>query len=125
MHYQGSILTKRILFVEDNKYHRLMLEEFLHSEGHTVLSLANGEHLFSALESFKPDLIFLDLKLPKIDGYQLLEQLQSSIWKSIPVIVISAYAFEHEKKRAFDCGVSYYLTKPTKLESIARIVAVA
>ena len=112
-------MAKRILFVEDNRYHRLMVEGFLEKEGHTILSLADGENFLAALETFKPDLILLELNLPKIDGYTLLQQLRLSPWRRIPVIVISVYAFEYEKKKAFDLGVSYYLTKPTKLEAIS------
>lgn len=112
-------MAKRILFVECNRYHRLMVEEFLEREGYTVLSLADGENFLLALEAFEPDLILLDLNLPKIDGYTLLEQLRISPWCRVPVIVISAYAFEQEKQRAFDLGVSCYLTKPTRLEAIS------
>lgn len=108
--------------MEDNDYHRLMVKDFLESRGYNLRSLPDGNHFFAAIAEFKPDLILLDLKLPTVDGYTLLEQLQQSQFSSIPVIVISAYAFEHEQQRAFSLGARNYLTKPTKLDDISEAI---
>ena len=118
-------MGKRILFVEDNHYHRLMVTDFLESRGYTLLCLPDGDNFFAAIAEFKPSLILLDLKLPKVDGYTLLEQLMASEWQNIPVVVISAYAFEHEQKRALDLGARDYLTKPTKLDDICGAIEAA
>lgn len=115
-------MSRHILFVEDNDYHRLMVKDFLESKGYNLLSLPDGDRFFAAIAEFKPDLILLDLKLPTVDGYTLLEQLQESQWRSIPVIVISAYAFEHEQQRALSLGARSYLTKPTKLDDISEAI---
>ena len=118
-------MSKRILFVEDNHYHRLMVTDLLESRGYTLRCLPDGDDFFTAIAEFKPCLILLDLKLPKVDGYTLLEQLMDSQWQSIPVVVISAYAFEHEQKRALDLGACSYLTKPTKLDDICGAIEAA
>lgn len=95
-----------------------MVEDFLGSKGYTLLSLADGNNFFATIDQFQPDLILLDLKLPYIDGYTLLRQLKQSQWQDLPVVVLSAYAFDHEKQKAFKLGAGQYLTKPARLEEI-------
>ncbi len=112
-------MVKRILLVEDNDYHRLMVKDFLVSKDYQVLSLPNGEDLLSCVAKFKPNVILLDLRLPQIDAYSLLKQLKQSQWRFIPVIIISAYSFEKYKQKALDLGAYSYLTKPIRLEAIS------
>ncbi|HEY9624728.1 MAG TPA: response regulator [Crinalium sp.] len=115
-------MGKRILLVEDNDIHRLLTEEFFKHQGYAVLGLHDGNDFFSTLSTFQPDLVVLDLKLPGIDGFTLLEQLQPTEWKSVPIIVVSAYTLSSEKQRALDLGVRRYLTKPINLEVLGRFV---
>ena len=85
---------KRLLIVEDNNLNRLMLNDYLIFCGYHVMSLACGANLLKEVVSFQPHLILLDLKLPDIDGYILLEQLQlNPQGRDIPVIIVSAFAF--------------------------------
>jgi len=107
---------KRLLIVEDNDLNRLMLDDYLTFCGYQVLSLGCGANFFKQVVSFQPHLILLDLKLPDIDGYILLEQLQLiPQWQDIPVIVVSALAFRAERQRAFNLGARQYFTKPVNL----------
>lgn len=115
-------MSTRILLVEDNEVHCLLTEDFLVHQGYDVLSLRDGAGFLTAIADFKPDIVLLDLKLPKIDGFSLLEKLRCSEWRSLPVIVLSAYAFEREKQKALALGVQCYLTKPVNLKSLAQVV---
>lgn len=115
-------MGKRILFVEDNKTHRLITQDFLTAREYNVVSLPDGSELFQTIKSFHPDLLLLDLKLPQMDGFMLLEQLQQSIWRSIPVIVISAYAFQKERQKAIGLGARSYLTKPINFEGLIQAI---
>lgn len=115
-------MSKRILLVEDAESTRCLLQEFLENQGHSVCSLSNGLTFFQTISDFQPELILLDLKLPEIDGYTLLQQLQQSPHHAIPVIVVSAYAFQKEKQRAFNLGARAYLTKPVALEEFVRLI---
>jgi CheY-like chemotaxis protein len=115
--------AKRLLIVEDNNLNRLMLNDYLTFCGYQVLSLACGANFFEELATFQPHLILLDLKLPDIDGYSLLEQLQSNPkWHHIPTIVVSAFAFRSDRQRAFNLGACNYFVKPVNLSELRQAI---
>lgn len=115
--------TPRILLVEDNDINRLLLGEYLGYLGYQVLELPDGSNFFSALFDFQPHLVLLDLKLPGIDGYTLLQQLQQKPeWQHVPVIVVSAYAFQCEQQRALDLGARRYFVKPVNLPLLQQAI---
>lgn len=64
----------------------------------------------------------LDLKLPGIDGYTLLEQIQQSDWQHLPVIVVSAFAFKADRERALNLGARRYLVKPVNLNELKQAI---
>ncbi len=115
-------MSKRILLVEDNEIHRLFTQDFLESRGYQVLSLNDGINFLETVTEFQPDLLLLDLKLPQVDGFTLLQELQRSQWHSLPVVVVTAYAFHREKQRALSMGVRSYLTKPIRLEVMIQAI---
>ena len=115
---------KRILLVEDNDLNRQMLHDYMTFCGYQVLSLASGSGFFEALADFQPQLILLDLKLPDIDGYTLLEQLQQRTeWQHIPVIIVSAFAFKADQQRALSLGARRYFVKPVNLSNLRQAIA--
>lgn len=114
---------KRLLVVEDNNLNRLMLDDYLTFYGYRVLSLSSGTGVFEELASFQPHLILLDLKLPDIDGYVLLEQLQlNPKSQNIPVIIVSAFAFRTDRQRAFNLGARQYFIKPVNLNDLKQAI---
>jgi two-component system, cell cycle response regulator DivK len=116
---QSSLFQSRILLVEDNSTNRLLLRDYLSHMGYHVSALVNGSEFFSALAQFRPHIILLDLKLPDIDGFDLLQQLcQSQDWCHVPVIVVSAYAFNTDQQRALALGARHYLVKPVDLNTL-------
>jgi len=116
-------IPKRILLVEDNYLNRQMLEDYLVFCGYQVLSLADGAGFFQALADFRPELILLDLKLPDIDGYTLLEQKSyKQDYQSIPVIVVSAFAFKIDQQRALKLGAKRYFVKPVSLRELKQAI---
>lgn len=113
----------RLLIVEDNHLNRLMLNDYLSFCGYQVLSLAEGANFFDELASFQPHLILLDLKLPDIDGYVLLEQMQQNPkWRKIPVIIVSAFAFRADRQRALNLGACQYFIKPVNLTELRQSI---
>lgn len=113
----------RIILVEDNEGNRIVLSECLTSSGYQTLGLADGTSFFQSLKDFQPHLVLLDLKLPGIDGYTLLQQLQQkSDWQHIPVIIISGFALRADRERAMTLGARRYLVKPVSLRSLKQVI---
>ncbi|WP_373530842.1 response regulator [Nostoc sp.] len=111
--------VRRILLVEDHYLNRMLLSDYLSYCGYDVQSLSEGSAFFSTIEKFEPDLMLLDLKLPDIDGYSLLKQVQQKPDLSkIPIIVVSAFAFKADKERALSLGARRYFVKPLKLKDL-------
>ena len=100
-----------------------MLEDYLVFCGYQILGLAFGSDFFQALADFQPDLVLLDLKLPDVDGYTLLEQKrQRPEWRTIPVIVVSAFAFKADQQRALNLGARRYFVKPVSLRDLRQAI---
>lgn len=111
---------RRILLVEDHHINRMLLSDYLDYCGYNVKSLSKGVDFFSTVEHFKPQIILLDLKLPDIDGYSLLEQFkQKGKYARIPIFIVSAFAFKADEERAIKLGASRYFVKPIDLTNLA------
>ncbi|MEH2080873.1 MAG: response regulator [Nostoc sp.] len=111
--------VRRILLVEDHYLNRMLLSDYLSYCGYEVQSLSEGSAFFSTIDKFKPDLMLLDLKLPDIDGYSLLKQVQQKPDLSkIPIIVVSAFAFKADQELALSLGARRYFVKPLKLKDL-------
>jgi two-component system, cell cycle response regulator DivK len=111
--------NRRILLIEDNDVNRMLLSDYLGYCGFNVQSLSVGSALFSTVEKFQPELILLDLKLPDIDGYSLLEKIQhNQVLSKIPIIVVSAFAFRDDQERAMSLGACRYFVKPVNLKEL-------
>jgi CheY-like chemotaxis protein len=113
----------RILLIEDNDPNRQLLDDYLNYCGYKVLSLAEGSEFFTAIAQFQPHVILLDLKLPDIDGYTLLQELQQYPDAArVPVIVVSAFAFHTDQQRAMSLGAKRYLVKPVSLNQLKHAI---
>lgn len=105
---------KKILVVEDNEDNREILAARLKRLGDFVISTAgNGKEALDVAADARPDLIFLDLRMPVMDGYQAMEELRRTEWAgAVPIVVVSAHAGEEDKKRALKIGCNDFLPKP-------------
>ncbi|HPN96394.1 MAG TPA: response regulator [Candidatus Moranbacteria bacterium] len=113
---------KKILVVEDEAtLHRALLE-FLTSEGFEVFSALDGEEGIEITKTKKPDLVLLDIILPKKDGYEVLDELKKNPeTKSIPVILLTNLESAEDIQKAFEKGATTYLVKSSyKLEDVVK-----
>jgi len=103
---------KKILFVEDEPTLQKALKEVLEKEGYNVLPASNGEEGLSSAKEQKPNLILLDLILPKMDGFEVLKNLKAdNECKDIPVIVLTNLEGSSDVGRAIELGATTYLVK--------------
>ncbi len=104
--------NKKILIVEDDQFLMSLLKIKLSAHDFTVLTAFDAEEAFAVLEKEQVACILLDLLLPGVDGFSVLERLRDSErFKSIPVIVISNLGAAEEKKKALGLGAHYFLIK--------------
>lgn len=114
---------KSILIVDDSETNLVLLQAVLYDKGWVVRTAASATLAMKSIKSEKPDLILLDLLMPKIDGQQMLEQLKSDDrLKDIPVIVISAITDNKTRKACLEKGAIYYMTKPVKIPQLLQII---
>jgi CheY-like chemotaxis protein len=105
--------SKRILICDDDPVILRLLQVNLELEGFEVLLGHNGEEAVEIAQSEHPDLIILDIMMPRMDGYQACEKLKSlDDTKDIPVVFLSAKAQQSDIERGKSFGVADYLTKP-------------
>ncbi len=115
---------KRVLIVEDNKDLAFGLRSNLAMEGYDVRVAGTGPEGLQQANVFKPDLVVLDLMLPQMDGFDVLEAIRDS-GLTMPVLILSARGEEIDKVRGLRLGADDYVTKPFGLmELIARIEAI-
>jgi DNA-binding response OmpR family regulator len=107
----------KILLVEDDIMLNEMITEYITSTGHVIISAKTGMESLAILEKEKFDLLILDINLPDIDGFEILERLHEQK-RMVPTIYISALIDIEEISRAFDLGCFDYLKKPFHLKEL-------
>src|SRR5881394_1194064 len=114
--------TGRILVVEDDEPIADVLRRTLRQEGHEVRSAADGVEGLAMAEEFVPDLVILDLGLPKLDGAEVLRRLRAE--SDVPILVLTARSELEDRVDGLDSGADDYLVKPfERKELLARIRA--
>lgn len=106
-------MSKTILVVDDSPAHLELMQRTIEGRGWEVLTAADGEQALEKAESRRPDLILLDVVLPKKNGYQVCRQLkQGTATKSIKIIMVSSKSQESDKYWGLKQGADGYLVKP-------------
>ncbi|SEB95096.1 response regulator transcription factor [Paenibacillus sp. GP183] len=117
-------MKKKILVVDDEPSISMLIEFNLKLAGYEVHCVYDGEAVFEAIQSFRPDLIILDLMLPKMDGFQVCRKLRSQN-NLVPIIMLTAMQDLSDKIAGLDNGADDYMTKPfSPQELISRIQAI-
>ncbi len=103
----------KVLVVDDEVYIVHILEFTLREEGYEVVSAVDGEEALEVLEAERPDLVVLDVMMPKLDGYETCKRLRAiEAFKETPVILLSAKGRLVDQRMGMDVGADEYVTKP-------------
>ena len=117
------MVKPRILVVDDEVSIIKLLRANLENNGYKVLTAMNGTEALQSIEMELPELIILDVMMPKINGFEVCRRLRE--WSQVPIIMLSALSDESDKVKCLDLGADDYMTKPFgKDELIARVKAV-
>ncbi len=114
-----------ILLVEDNPHNRAVFETTLRNRGYTVAVAVDGKEALDALAGKPPDLVLLDLSLPRVDGWTVVGTSRGNtdrVRAGLPVIALTAHAMRGDRERALEAGCDAYVSKPVSPRELAGIV---
>lgn len=104
---------KRILLVEDNEFNRKIVRDLLARQPYDLLEAYDGEAGVEAARRDQPDVIVMDIQLPKLSGLDATRAIRAEpTTAKIPIIVVTSFALSGDDKKAMDAGASAYLAKP-------------
>ena len=104
---------RRVLYVEDNEYNRKIVRQLLSRTSYRLLEAMDGEEGIAMAQRELPDLILMDVQLPKLSGLDATRRLRADPRTAhIPLVVVTSFALSGDGQRAMDAGASAYLAKP-------------
>jgi len=112
----SEVATARVLVVEDDADIADVLRRSLRQEGHEVRTAADGVEALTAAEDFVPDLVVLDLGLPRLDGVEVCRRLRAS--GDVPILILTARTETGDRVEGLDSGADDYLVKPFELQEL-------
>ncbi len=106
-------MTKNVLIVEDDPNMLVSLKFLMKGEGYAVRVAEDGEAALAAIQETPPDLILLDLMIPKRDGYEVCQTVRANqSWKDVRIIILTARSRDSEREKGVALGADDYITKP-------------
>lgn len=120
---------KKILLVEDNSLNQEIAVVILEEVGFVIEVVNDGSVAVERMEAAKPgqyDLILMDIQMPLMNGYEATKRIRSmnnTYCKQIPIIAMSANAFEEDKELALQAGMNDYLTKPIEIDEMLKVIS--
>jgi len=116
-------MAKYVLIVDDEPNIVLSLEFLMKKEGYEVRSAGNGEEAMQTIAEKTPDLILLDVMMPRKDGYELCQELRANpSWKEIKIIMLTAKGRDVEREKGLALGADDYITKPFATQEVVEKV---
>ncbi len=114
----------KILVVDDNVDSRKLVVKILKNRGLQLYEAVDGEDALEKVSQTKPDLILMDISLPKLDGYEVTRRLKKDMnYSSIPIIALTAHAMKGDMEKALAAGCDDYISKPINIRTLYDRVA--
>ena len=108
-----------VLVVDDTELNRKVVKTVLLSEGFEVLEAEDGEQAITMATEHLPDIVLMDVQLPKIDGYEATRRLRAQeSTRDLPIIALTAHAMPGENERAQEAGCNGYISKPINTRTL-------
>ena len=126
----ASAARLRILLAEDNDFNQQLIDHLLRRRGHDVVVVRDGRKAVEALDHSSFDLMLLDIQMPELDGFQVIEALrrrEQTAGGHLPVVALTAHAMKEDRERCLQAGMDDYLSKPIRsaelVAAIERVLA--
>lgn len=117
-------MGKKILVIEDNDQNRYLFSFILEKNGYQVIAARDGLEGVNKAKAEKPELILVDIRLPKLDGYEVTRQLRElPEFKSVPIIALTAYAMKGDQEKTLEAGCDGFIPKPIIPEEFIKTVS--
>lgn len=111
--------SRKILVVDDNQDGRELVVKILKNRGYQMIEAVDGEEALEKAIAENPDLILMDISIPKIDGYEVTRRLKSQIkFKDTPIIALTAHAMKGDREKALEAGCDGYVSKPINIHEL-------
>jgi two-component system cell cycle response regulator DivK len=111
--------SRKILVVDDNEDGRELVVKILKNRGYQMIEAVDGEEALEKASAECPDLILLDISIPKLDGYEVTRRLKSQVkFKDIPIIALTAHAMKGDREKALEAGCDGYISKPIDIHEL-------
>lgn len=112
-------LHQKILVVDDNRDNRELVVKVLKNRGYDMVEAVDGEDALRKAQDERPDLILMDISLPKMDGYEVIRRLKSQEeYRYIPIVALTAHVMKGDKERAMNAGCIGYIPKPIDIREL-------
>jgi two-component system cell cycle response regulator DivK len=116
-------MSTRILHVEDNPANRMIVRDLLEFQGYQVLEVTNGEEALAAAERERPDLILMDIQLPRISGLEASRRIKArEDLQRIPIIAVTSFALSGDDQQAAEAGCDAYIAKPYRPRDLLQLI---
>lgn len=113
----------KLLLVDDERDLVFYTKLFLEEKGYEVTEAYDGQQALDILADFRPDLVLLDVTMPRLTGWDVLKQMQEDPdTADIPVLMLTARSEDADKARGWELGVTWYQTKPFELDELAMVI---
>lgn len=117
-------MRERILIVEDNPQNMRLIEMALRAKNYTLLKATNGKEALEVAKKEHPDIIIMDIQLPKMSGLEVTRRLRKiPAFSQTPIIAITAYAMKGDREKALNAGCNAYLSKPINTRELPEVIA--
>ena len=118
-------LRLRVLVVDDNRDSVERLARLLQLHGHQVQTASDGVEAVQAAAAFRPNLVLLDIGLPKMNGYEAARRIRHHDWgKRMVLVAMTGWGQDEDKRRALEAGFDHHMTKPVDPVALEKLVAV-
>jgi CheY-like chemotaxis protein len=123
-HIPEGRALKKILIVEDNPKNMRLIKMVLGNKGYSLLEATDGEEALAIAIEGRPDLIIMDIQLPKMDGLEVTRRLrQTPGFSQVPIIALTASAMEGDRDKIIKAGCDVYVSKPIDTHQLPELVA--